>query len=482
MVKIAVLGGGPAGLYLSVLMKKARPDCEVVVVERNRRDDTRGWGVVFSDGTLGNLQRADPESYAAITESFVHWDAIETHFKGEVIRSGGYGSCGISRSHLLQILQERAERLGVRLLYQRDHAGLADEVTEAADLVVAADGVNSRVRAELAHVFRPSIEEGKSKYIWLGTTKKLDASTFFIRDDERGFFTVHAYPFDANTSNFVIETDVESWRRAGLDRMSVDEGLAFCEQLFAEELAGHRLLSQSPQHGYSHHVPHRGCFYHVQTEDHGTTNPYIFTEISHDGMIIATNLVSWTSIAADDVKRGDEIDAVVVAAMQESHKSMIRQLHSGAFDERIVNLIGAHPNASNEPESGPAGVLTNKSSWLSFRTISCERWWHGNVVLIGDAAHTAHFSFGAGTKLAMEDSIALADALQRHDDVPAALQAYQDARWLEVAELQRSARVSQAWFEDIRHYRDTEPQQLVLSMMSRSERVHDENLRVRDRS
>jgi len=365
-VKIAVLGGGPAGLYFSVLIKKARPDFEVEVVERNRRDDTFGWGVVFSDGTLGNFQRADPESYAAITSSFVHWDDIDTYFGGRVIRSGGHGFCGISRKRLLEILQDRALELGTKVTFQREHAGLADEATRGADLIVAADGINSRVRGELQDVFRPTIEEGKAKYIWLGTTKRLDAFTFFIREDARGgLFTVHAYPFDATTSTFIVETDTDSWRGAGLDAMSVEEGVAFCERLFAEDLGGHRLL-------------------------------------------------------------------------------------------------------------------TNKSAWLSFRAISCARWWHDKVVLIGDAAHTAHFSIGSGTKLAMEDSIALAEALLRHARVPDALQAYHDARWLDVAKLQRSARVSQAWFEDIRRYRGMEPEQFVLSMMTRSKRVTYENLRVRD--
>ncbi len=462
MVKLAVFGGGPAGLYLSVLMKKARPDCEVVVVERNRRDDTSGWGMVFSDGTLGNLQRADAESYAAITRSFIHWDAIDTHFKGEMIRSGGYGSCGISRSRLLGILQQRAEGLGARLLYQRDHVGLADEVTQGAGLVVAADGSDSRVRDQLAHAFRPTIEEGKTKYIRLGTTKKFGASTLFIRDDERGFFTVHAYPSDAQHGTFIIETDVESWRRAGLDGVHASE-VKLCEQIFAEELAGHRLLNTSPQlqGGYDHNIPHRGRFYRVQTEDSGTTNPCVVTYLTHDGTLVAVN----------HVRCGASPVEAVVAAMQDSHKSMIRQLRSGTFDGRIVELIGAHPNASIKPEPAPQSVVNNTSSWQSFRTISCERWWHGNVVLIGDAAHTAHFSLGAGTMLAMEDSIALTDALLRHDDVPAALQAYQDARWLAVAELQRSARDSQAWFEDIRRHREMEPQQFVLSMMSPSKRV-----------
>lgn len=347
-------------------MKKARPDSDIVVVERNRRRDTFGWGVVFSDGTLGNFQRADPETYAAITSSFVHWDAIDTWIKGQVIRSGGHGFCGIARVRLLEILQDRALQLGVRLVLETEHEGVDAGVAAEADLVVAADGVNSKVRTAMADVFQPTITEGKAKYIWLGTNKRLSAFTFYVRENEHGMFVVHAYPFDQATSTFIVETDVETWRRAGLDRMTTEETLAYCERLFAEELAGHRLMS-------------------------------------------------------------------------------------------------------------------NKSAWLSFREVKCARWWSGKVVLIGDAAHTAHFSIGSGTKLAMEDAIALSEALLRESSVPAALQAYQEDRWLEVAKLQRAARTSQAWFEDVRRYKDLDPQQFVLSMMTRSKRVTYDNLRVRDR-
>lgn len=364
-MKIAVLGGGPAGLYFSVLMKKARPDHEVVVVERNRRRDTFGWGVVFSDGTLGNFRRADPETYAAITDAFIHWDDIDTCFKGQVIRSGGHGFCGIARVRLLEILQDRALALGATIAFETEHEGLLSPAAQGADLVVAADGINSKVRAQLGEVFAPTIAEGKARYIWLGTTKKLTAFTFYVRENQHGLFVVHAYPFDAETSTFIVETDAETWRRAGLDAMTPEASVAYCERLFAEELGGHRLMS-------------------------------------------------------------------------------------------------------------------NKSSWLSFREVKCARWWHDNVVLIGDAAHTAHFSIGSGTKLAMEDSIALCEALLRESTVPAALQAYHAARWLEVAKLQRAARVSQSWFEEVRRYRDLEPQQFVLSMMTRSKRVTYENLRVRD--
>jgi len=363
-VQVAVIGGGPAGLYFSLLMKQARPASEVVVVERNRADDTFGWGVVFSNETLGHFKQADPESFRRITESFAYWDNIDTHFKGQVIRSGGHGFCGIARRRLLQILQERCAALGVTLRFEHESEDLREFA--GADLIVAADGINSRIRGAHEDVFQPSIEPGKARFIWLGTTRRFEAFTFIIRDTEHGLFQVHAYPFDADTSTFIVETDPETWRRAGLDTASVAESVAYLERLFAPELQGHRLM-------------------------------------------------------------------------------------------------------------------TNKSAWINFRTIACKTWWHRNMVLIGDAAHTAHFSIGSGTKLAMEDAIALVAALQHHPaDIPAALAAYHEARWLDVAKLQRAARVSQAWFEDISRYKHMAPEQLVLSMMTRSKRVTHGNLRVRD--
>lgn len=363
-VQIAVIGGGPAGLYFSLLMKKARPEYEVTLLERNRADDTFGWGVVFSSETLGHFQRADAESFQRITESFAYWDAIDTHFKDQVIRSGGHGFCGIARRRLLQILQERCQELGVVLRFSHDCEDLG--ALAAADVIVAADGINSKIRGAHVEVFKPTIEPGKARFIWLGTTRHFEAFTFIIRDTEHGLFQVHAYPFDAATSTFIVETDPETWRRAGLDTASVEDSVAYLEALFAPELQGHRLM-------------------------------------------------------------------------------------------------------------------TNKSAWINFRTISCERWSHGKIVLIGDAAHTAHFSIGSGTKLAMEDAIALVGALEAQPgDLPAALAAYHEARWLDVAKLQRAARVSQAWFEDIARYKNMAPEQLVLSMMTRSKRVTHGNLRVRD--
>ncbi|MEX1365937.1 MAG: bifunctional salicylyl-CoA 5-hydroxylase/oxidoreductase, partial [Nannocystaceae bacterium] len=362
-MKISVIGGGPGGLYFSLLMKKARPDCEIAIYERNRPNDTFGWGVVFSDETLSNFLEADPPTYAKITEDFVHWDAIDVHYRGEVVRSGGHGFSGIARRRLLQLLQERCAELGVQLHFDTEVQG--PQQFADSDLVIAADGINSRTRTTLAEHFRPDVREGAAKFIWLGTTKVFDAFKFFFQRNEHGFFAVHAYPFDGQTSTFIVETDEDSWRAAGLDQLSVDEGVAYCERLFSQELGGHRLL-------------------------------------------------------------------------------------------------------------------TNKSSWINFRRVRNETWHHDNIVLIGDAAHTAHFSIGSGTKLAMEDAIVLVDALQRHEDIPTALQAYEDERWVDAAKLQKSAETSQRWFEEVKRYAHDPMPQLTMSLMSRSKRITHDNLRLRD--
>ena len=362
-MKIGIVGGGPAGLYFALLMKKAAPDHQITVLERNRPDDTFGWGVVFSDETLGNFLDADPPTHEKIIEHFVHWDAIETHFKGQVIRSGGHGFSGVARRRLLQILQSRCEELGVELEFSTEVDGV--DAFPDADLVVAADGINSKLRTALADHFKPDIEVGTAKFIWLGTTKVFEAFKFFIRDTPHGLFQVHAYPFDAETSTFIIECDEEAWRGAGLHEMSVDDGVKWCQDLFAEDLDGHPLL-------------------------------------------------------------------------------------------------------------------TNKSDWINFRRVKCATWHTDRVVLIGDSAHTAHFSIGSGTKLAMEDSIALTEALTEHSDVPTALAAYQEARWVDVAKLQKSAMTSRRWFENIRRYRDVDPMEFKVSLLTRSKRVTHENLRLRD--
>ncbi|HWB74811.1 MAG TPA: bifunctional salicylyl-CoA 5-hydroxylase/oxidoreductase [Nannocystaceae bacterium] len=362
-MKIAVIGGGPGGLYFSLLLRKAAPEHEIVVVERNRADDTFGWGVVFSDETLGNFLAADPPTHERIIDEFVHWVRIDTHVDGRVLSSGGHGFSGIARRRLLTILQERCEAVGVQLRFEQEVPGPA--AFPDADLIVAADGINSRTRESMADVFRPDVVPGRAKFIWLGTEKVFDAFKFFIAKVGSGIVQVHAYPFDRGHSTFIVETDESTWRGEGLDRMSVADSVAWCERLFAKELDGARLL-------------------------------------------------------------------------------------------------------------------TNKSDWINFRRVKNATWHAGNVVLIGDAAHTAHFSIGSGTKLAMEDAIALVAAVQEHRSVPDALAAYQESRWLDVSKLQRSAETSQAWFENIARYKDAPPLELKMSMMTRSKRVTHANLRLRD--
>ena len=364
-MKVEILGGGPAGLYSAILLKRAAPDHEIHIVERNRSDDTFGWGVVFSDETLGNFLAADAATHKAITEAFVHWEAIDVSYRGETVRSGGHGFSGVSRKKLLQILQNRCLELGVKISFETEFDSVEGFAREA-DLVIAADGVNSRVRTEMAEHFGPDVVPGKAKFIWLGTRQVFDAFKFFHVANEHGFFTVHAYPFDGETSTFIVETDEASWRAAGLDTKSIADGVAYCEQIFAEHLGGH-------------------------------------------------------------------------------------------------------------------GLMTNRSSWIQFQRVKNRTWHHDNVVLIGDAAHTAHFSIGSGTKLAMEDAMALVDALCAHpDDVPAALAAYQDARWVDAAKLQKTAVTSQRFFEHIKRYTDDDLLPFSLNMMSRSKRVTHENLRLRD--
>jgi anthraniloyl-CoA monooxygenase len=371
---VAIVGGGPAGLYLAILLKRADPSTAVTVLERNRADDTFGWGVVFSDQTLENLRLADEPSYLAISDSFAHWDDIDIHVRGRTITSSGHGFSGIARVRLLQILQERAAELGASLRFCHEVGGLG-ALREAglgeADLIVAADGVNSTLRRELGAHFQPALDARSARYVWLGTTLKLDAFTFIFVENEFGVFQAHAYRFDRDHSTFIVECDEASWRAAGLDGADTDETIAFCERMFAPWLNGHRLMSNA-----------------------------------------------------------------------------------------------AHRAAS---------------PWLRFLRVSNEHWFHGNVVLIGDAAHTAHFSIGSGTKLAMEDAIGLARHLNGGVDLAAALRAYQDERKLEALRLQNAARNSMEWFENVKRYIHLEPEQFAYSLLTRSQRVSHENLRLRDR-
>ena len=384
-MRIVTIGGGPAGLYLSLLMKRADPAHHVTVLERNRADDTFGWGVVFSDQTLGNLQAADPETHARIADEFAHWDDIDIHFKGSVITSSGHGFSGIARRKLLQILQDRAQSLGVDIRYQHEVTALDDLARDGLDdahVIVAADGANSIIRRERADRFQPSLDTRSARYIWLGTTLKLDAFTFIIVETEHGVFQVHGYRFDADHSTFIVECDEASWHAAGLHRMDTPETIAFCEGLFAPWLQGQPLISNAPH-------------------------------------------------------RAD-------------------------------------------------------SPWIRFVRVSNERWFDGNVVLVGDAAHTAHFSIGSGTKLAMEDAISLARVLstvdtttanadaRQGDSLARALAAYQEERMTEALRLQNAARNSMEWFEHVKRYVHLEPQQFAYSLLTRSQRVSHENLRLRD--
>jgi anthraniloyl-CoA monooxygenase len=371
-MKILCIGGGPAGLYFALLMKKQDPSHQIVVVERNRPYDTFGWGVVFSDQTLGNLAEADAPTAQAIEESFNHWDDIDVFFKGEKVTSGGHGFCGIGRKHLLNILQHRCEALGVELVFETE---LTDYAQYGADLVIASDGLNSRVRTRYADSYQPMIEPRRCRFVWLGTRKKFDAFTFAFKQTEHGWFQAHIYQYNADTSTFIVETPETVWRASGLDNMSQEESIAFCERLFAEQLDGHKLMS----------------------------------------------------------------------------------------------------NASH---------LRGSAMWITFPRIVCGKWvhWDGNVpvVLMGDAAHSAHYSIGSGTKLALEDAIELARCFGQHADAASALAAYEEVRAVEVLKLQSAARNSMEWFENVERYTAMEAPQFAYSMLTRSQRLSHENLRLRD--
>jgi len=365
--RVAIVGGGPAGLYTAILLKKANPAHRVSVYERNQQGDTFGWGVVFSNQTLENLAAADPESYGDITASFARWDDIDIHFRGVTITSGGHGFAGIARKRLLDILHTRAAEVGADLQFGCE---VTDDATLEADVVVAADGVSSALRRKHAAFMHPDLDARHAKYVWLGTTRRFDAFTFIIVENEHGVFQAHAYRFDATTSAFIVECDEASWRAAGLDRMDAAQTVVACERMFAPWLQGHRLL-----HNAAHQVA---------------------------------------------------------------------------------------------------------SPWTSFVRVSNEHWYHGNVVLIGDAAHTAHFSIGSGTKLAMEDAIGLVRALESRDGLLDAFQAYQRDRHTEAIRLQNAARNSMEWFEHVKRYVTLPPEQFAYSLLTRSQRVSHENLRLRD--
>ena len=379
-MKIVCIGGGPAGLYFALLMKKLGPHHDITVVERNKPYDTFGWGVVFSDQTMDHMREWDLHTANEVQQAFNHWDDIELHFKGRVIRSGGHGFVGIGRKKLLNILQARCEQLGVKLLFEQDAE--SDLAFPDADLIIASDGINSRVRNRLSEVFKPDIVSRPNRYIWLGTHRLYDAFTFLFEKTDHGWFQAHIYKFDAQTSTFIVECPEHVWLAHGLDKADQAESIAFCEKLFAANLQGEKLM----------------------------------TNARHS--------------------RG--------------------------------------------------------SAWLNFQRVKCEQWSHFNgrshVVLMGDAVHTAHFAIGSGTKLALEDAIELVRQFKRHGDspqhIPQVLEHYQAVRAMDVVRLQNAAWNAMEWFEVCgeRYCDQLAPEQFMYSMLTRSQRISHENLRLRDQA
>jgi anthraniloyl-CoA monooxygenase len=370
-MKIACIGGGPAGLYASILLKRADPTTDVVIYERNRVDDPFGFGVVFSDATGDNLASADPETFAEMNARFARWDNIDIHYKGDVLTTGGHGFSGLSRRALLDILSRRARSLGVEIVAGRE---IRDESELDADLIIASDGAASTLRQRFASHFDPAVDVRPNRFVWLGTTRPFPAFTFYFKYDSHGLWRVHAYQYEGGQSTFIVEATESTWRSAGMDTASEADTLAFCEQLFADELEGHTLQS-------------------------------------------------------------------------------------------------------------------NRSIWRQFGTVR-NRSWHlsetragkpVNVVLLGDAAHTVHFSIGSGTKVAMEDAIALVSSVMSSpSDIPAALAAYETERRPVVDSLQRAAQISLQWFEETERYMEQHPLQFAFSLLTRSMRVTHANLKLRD--
>lgn len=377
-MKIVCIGGGPSGLYFALLMKQAHPGHDITVVERNKPYDTFGWGVVFSDATMDNMRIHDPKTAAEIQQAFNHWDDIELEIKGQRIRSGGHGFVGIGRKKLLNILQARCEELGVNLVFETDAQG--DEEYPDADLIIASDGINSRIRTKYQDIFKPDIVLRPNRYIWLGTHKLFDAFTFAFEKTEHGWFQSHVYKFDDKTTTFIVECPEHVWLAHGLDQADQDQSIAFCEKLFEKTLDGAKLMTNA------------------------------------------------------------------------------RHLRG--------------------------------SAWLNFQRVKCEQWhtFNGNshVVLMGDAVHTAHFAIGSGTKLAIEDAIVLANLFQARgqtpDVIPAVLEKYQAERNIDVLRLQNAAWNAMEWFEVCgeRYCDQLEGPQFMYSMLTRSQRISHENLRLRD--
>lgn len=377
-MRIVCIGGGPAGLYFALLMKKLHPEHSISVVERNKPYDTFGWGVVFSDATMVSMKAWDPESAAEIEDAFNHWDDIELLFKGTRQRTSGHGFVGIGRKKLLNILQRRCEALGVELVFETDSNGDVDYPD--ADLIIASDGFNSKIRNRYPEVFEPDLVVRPNRYIWLGTNKLFDAFTFDFRKTDHGWFQAHIYKFDDKTSTFIVETTEEAYEKHGLGQMDQQSSIDFCQDLFSEVLEGSELMTNA------------------------------------------------------------------------------RHLRG--------------------------------SAWLNFNRLICGKWSHFNgkshVVLMGDAAHTAHFAIGSGTKLAIDDAIELSNQFNKlghsKDKIPEVLETYEEIRRVDVARIQNAARNAMEWFEVVgQRYADTlEPEQFMYSMLTRSQRISHENLRLRD--
>ena len=378
-MRIVCIGGGPGGLYFAILMKKSDPRHHIRVVERNRPEDTFGFGVVFSDATMAGIAAADSEAYRQIAQHLVHWDDIEVHYRGERIASTGHGFSGMSRHTLLSVLQQQACAAGVDVLYEREASSL--DLFRDADLIVGCDGANSTVRRLLGGSVSIAVDVRPNRFVWLGTSKPFPAFTFYFKHSDHGLWRVHAYQYGPARSTFIVECRDATWRAAGMDEASELETARFLERLFEQELDGHPLM-------------------------------------------------------------------------------------------------------------------TNRSIWRQFPTIRVEPWCRGNVVLLGDAAHTAHFSVGSGTRMAMEDAVALRDALigcgltapdigpaderQEVRDPAAALRAYEESRRPQVESLQRAAQASLQWFEDTERYLSLDPIQFTFSLLTRSLRITHEDLRARD--
>jgi len=372
-MKILCIGGGPAGLYFAISMKLRNPSSDITVMERNQPGDTFGWGVVFSDETMENLRANDSLTAEEMTNNFAHWDDIEVKIKNNCISSSGHGFIGIGRKKLLNILQDRARDLGVNLLFEvevevEDDLGKYDDY----DLIIASDGLNSKVRTLYKDEFEVDIDVRKNKFVWLGTKKKFEAFNFIFEKTKHGWVWAHVYQFDEDTATFIVETTPQVYEAFGFDNLSHEENCRLCEEIFAKHLGGEKLLSNSA---------------HV---------------------------------------RG--------------------------------------------------------SAWINFPRVVCGKWYHKNIILLGDAAHTAHFSIGSGTKLGFEDAIKLAAVLNKNEgSLEERLKDYQEERHLEVLKIQNSARNSTEWFETLDRYLDFHPQQFTYSLLTRSQRVSHENLRLRDK-